>query len=84
MTGFDCASCGITRMIVSAVKLDFAAAFSFNPVLFVTLPFVVICLLYERITYIKTGRKEMHPVCKVFLFIEIAILLVYGVVRNIG
>ena len=84
ITGFDCPSCGITRMIVSISRLDFVKAFNFNPVLFITLPMIVACFLANRIRYIKTGERESYLICRIALGFEIGLLLVYGVVRNIG
>ncbi|MCR5609917.1 MAG: DUF2752 domain-containing protein, partial [Lachnospiraceae bacterium] len=34
----NCFTCGLTRMVVSLVRLDFYHAFRYNIVLFVTLP----------------------------------------------
>ncbi|MBE7041857.1 MAG: DUF2752 domain-containing protein [Ruminococcaceae bacterium] len=84
ITGFDCPGCGITRMCVSIAKLDFVAAFRFNPVVFTTLPLMLGCIAYERITYIKYGICKNPLICKIFLCIEIILLLAYGVIRNIG
>ncbi len=83
-TGFDCPGCGITRMCVSVAKLDFVAAFRYNPVIFTTWPIILGCMAYERITYIKNGVHKMPLVCNIFLCIEIILLLAYGVIRNIG
>ena len=83
-TGFDCPGCGITRMCVSIAKLDFVAAFRYNPVIFTTWPVILGCLAYEKITYIKTGVRKLPLICKILLCIEIVLLLTYGVIRNIG
>lgn len=34
-TGLQCPGCGITRMFFSMLRLDFTAAFRYNPVMFV-------------------------------------------------
>lgn len=34
-TGNECGSCGISRMMLSIISLDFKSAFFYNPVLFV-------------------------------------------------
>lgn len=83
-TGLDCPGCGITRMCMSIAKLDFVAAFRFNPVIFTTWPIILGCMAYEEITYIKKGVRKMPLVCNVILCIEIILLLTYGVIRNIG
>ena len=41
LTGISCAGCGLTRACLSALQLDFAAAFSYHP-LFFMIPIVVV------------------------------------------
>lgn len=84
ITGFDCPACGITRMFVSIAKMDFKTAFSYNSVIFVTLPLIIGCLAFERITYIINGQVSQNRVCKFLLWSEILVLIIYGVIRNIG
>ena len=84
ITSFDCPGCGITRMCVAIAGFDFAAAFHYNPVIFVTLPLILGCLVYERVTYIRTGHNKFHPLHDILLGTEIAVLIIYGVIRNIG
>ena len=36
-TGYLCPGCGLTRMFISLIKLDVAAAFNYNPVMFIVL-----------------------------------------------
>lgn len=84
VTGLQCPACGITRMLVSVSKLDFISAFHYNPVLFVTLPVILGCLINERITYIRKGYNKLNPFCSFFLWLETAILIIYGIIRNIG
>lgn len=84
ITGFDCPACGITRMFVSIAKMDFKTAFSYNSVIFVTLPLIIGCLAFERITHIINGQVSQNRVCKFLLWSEILVLIIYGVIRNIG
>lgn len=39
--GFECWGCGITRAIISAVQLDFVAAWNFNPLFVIVLPIFI-------------------------------------------
>ncbi len=82
ITGWDCPACGVTRMVVAAVKLNFRAAFWLNPYLFINLPVILFCIVYMDVKYIKTGEREIGWV-KVVLYIEIALALAFGVVRNV-
>lgn len=82
ITGLLCPACGITRMIVAVAKLDFAAAYSYNKLIFLTWPLVAIPLLHSEIRYIKTGERKSDEF-NFMLWIEIGLLLVFGVIRNI-
>ena len=82
ITGLDCPACGITRMIVAAARLNFSKSFWLNPYLFTNLPVILFCLVYSDIRYIKTGEREIGWV-KIVLYIEIALALVFGVLRNV-
>ncbi len=44
LTGFDCPGCGTARAIHAAAHGDFSAAFHYNPILVVAIPFCVIIL----------------------------------------
>ena len=83
LTGLYCPGCGITRMLISIVKLDFASAFRYNQLLFIMLPF----FLFLLINYIYSLIKKKEPIYKkinkkVWYFL-IIVLLIYGVLRNI-
>lgn len=46
ITGFDCISCGMTRACLHALRLDFAAAFSYHP-MFWSVPVLVLEFLFD-------------------------------------
>ncbi len=83
-TGLYCPSCGITGMFTALAQLDFSGAFNHNPVVFVTLPVLLIVYLSETIRYIKTDKRDLSTPAKIILVIEIAILMIYGIIRNFG
>ncbi len=80
LTGLECGACGVTRMLISMVKLDFAAAFSYNPVLFVLFwvwnIIGVLCII-DRVELVKNKRFLYTA-----MWISAAAILVFGVVRN--
>ena len=80
-TGMECPSCGATRMFASMAHLDLAAAFLYNPVLFV-LFFVWniiggLCIL-DKVEFVKKPR---------FLYAMLlgstAVFLIWGIFRNL-
>lgn len=83
VTGWLCPSCGITRMLQAMAQLDFYAAYGYNKALFITLPIILGILAVQEITYIKTGTRALAKVYKLVLWVAIAALLVFGVIRNL-
>lgn len=46
-TGYDCPGCGAQRALHTALNGDFAAAWRFNPFIFVAVPVAVIYMIVE-------------------------------------
>jgi len=82
MTGLLCSGCGVTRMCISIIRLDFYSAFNYNKAVFVTLPVLVYLLLAYEIRYIKTGQRRLTAFEKYVLIVELVLLIVFGIVRN--
>ena len=82
LTGLRCPACGITRMLLALAKFRFAEAYAYNPFLFFNLPIILFCIGYSEFRYIKTGQRSLGRL-SVVLWVEIALLLLFGVVRNI-
>ena len=81
LTGFQCPACGVSRMIVSVAKLDFAAAFHYNAFLLVTAPILLFCLIYPDVRFVLSGNRKLGWV-NVVLWCELILLVVFGVIRN--
>ena len=82
-TGFLCPGCGISRMCLALMQLDFRAAFSYHPVVILLAPFWLYAFLSWIIPYIKTGQREHTKIQNAILYVSIGLLLLYGVVRNL-
>lgn len=80
ITGLYCPGCGITRMLLSIIQLDFYQAFRYNPLLFITLPIFIIFFLNTLIT-----KKEplYNKISNKVWTIVIIIFIAYGILRNI-
>ena len=79
-----CPGCGITRMFLSLLSLDFYQAFRYNPLIFISLPILLPYLLYQL--YIWLYQKQdflikYYP--KKALWFLLFIVVIYGVIRNI-
>jgi len=80
--GLKCPGCGVTRMIVSLVKLDFQAAFNYNSFLFLTSPVILLCIFVPEYHFIKYGEYKTGWI-KYLIWAELLLTLAYGVVRNL-
>lgn len=77
VTNLYCSGCGITRAIISLLKLDFYQAFRYNPLVIILLPLL---LIYNIYIWIFNGKKKLPQCVWVVLLI---IVILYGILRNI-
>ena len=82
LTGIKCPGCGVSRMIVALVHLDVPQAFTYNPFLFITGPFLIAYFVCREIKFVKHGTSQMGKL-DCFMWIELFCAIVYGVLRNI-
>ncbi len=80
ITGFWCPGCGITRMLISILKLDFYQAFRYNPLLFTLLPFFSI---YGVAYYINWLENRQLNLPKIIWIILLIIVIFFMILRNI-
>ncbi len=78
-----CPGCGVTRMLLAIVSLNFYEAFRYNPLLFLLLPVAI--MLFGN--YLYTTYKNQTPLYQKlpnsFWITLIIILIIYGVMRNL-
>lgn len=82
VTGLDCPGCGVSRMCLALMRLDFLEAFSHNPALMILSPIWLVTFLFWLHSYIRDGRREQAQWQKWVTIVSIAVLLVFGVLRN--
>lgn len=83
LTGLKCPGCGVTRMCLALLRLDFPAAFAANPVLLLLGPVLAVIFVTYSVTYIRTGHRQAHRWQNAVLWSCITILVLYGITRNI-
>ena len=83
ITGLKCPGCGVTRMCLSIMHLDFESAFLSNQMLFMLLPVLFFLFGSYTLEYIKAGSWSMSRGKTVLAYICIGLLLLYAVYRNI-
>lgn len=83
ITGFKCPGCGITRMCLSLLRLDFKSAFYYNPAILIMLPLFLVILIRAVYVYIKNGNLNLGKVFDIIIYIIIIILIIFGILRNV-
>ena len=79
----NCPGCGVTRMIVSIFKLDFAKAFRYNQVLFILFPFGLFLLIDNIYSNFKNKSPLYKKVPEWVWITIIIILIIFGILRNV-
>lgn len=83
LTGLYCPGCGVSRMCLRLLRLDFPGAFRANPLLFIALPVIGGLLLARGARYVKTGERGT-PRWEERLWLTLAgLFVVYGLLRNL-
>src|SRR5687768_6382793 len=82
VTGFACPGCGSTRGLYCLLQGDVVAAFNFNPLLILSLPFLFYALLRYTIAALR-GRpiawKQVNPR---YIWVLVAAILSFWLFRN--
>lgn len=79
-----CPGCGLTRMIYSILKLEFYQAFRYNPLLFISLPIIIILAIDKYISWLKNKKTCLYDnISNKTWYIILAITLIYFVLRNL-
>lgn len=82
-TGIYCSGCGITRMCMALVKLDFAAAVHYNALVTLLLPFIAVFGLRRAVIYVRTGNSGPDRLETVLLTIAVILTISFGILRNL-
>lgn len=76
-----CPACGITRMFLSVLNLEFYQAFRFNPLVFLLL---IILILFSIVqTFIFINKRRFIRISNKFYLGLVIVLIIYTIARNI-
>lgn len=82
-TGLLCPGCGITRMILSILHLDFKSAFQYNQVIFIFSPIILYFIIRLYISWLKSESYKLSLIENIVVYIMLIVLLTFSIVRNI-
>lgn len=83
VTGYKCPGCGVSRMCMALMRLDVNAAYNYNKVLFLLLPVLSAVFTFQLYRYIRYNKTKLTKVQSAILYIALALLLIWGVIRNL-
>lgn len=83
ITGLLCPGCGITRMILAILHLDFKSAFQYNQVIFVLSPVIIYFVIRLYVSWLKSKPYKLSLLENIIVYIMLIVLLIFGIVRNI-
>ena len=83
LTGWHCPGCGISRMFMALLELDFMGALGYNALVLVLLPFGVVFGLRRWIIYVKTGNTAPDRLETVLLLVATVLTLAFWILRNL-
>ncbi|MFT4778405.1 MAG: hypothetical protein ACJAU0_002606 [Flavobacteriales bacterium] len=84
-TGLDCPGCGSQRAIHQLLHLNFKEAFLFNPLLILSLPYLLFAVWVDRIrptsAWSQTWRRRLMGPKSVWVIL--AVVIIFFVARNL-
>lgn len=83
LTGLECPGCGVTRMCLALLRLDFAGAWAANPGLLLLAPLILGLAGWQMIAYVRTGSRRPGRVQSALGWVLVGLLVGYGVLRNL-
>ena len=83
VTGLLCPGCGVTRMCLALLRLDFPGAWAANPGLLLLLPPLALLLGRLGLRYVKTGSTRLGRGENILIWSMVSAMLLYAVLRNL-
>ena len=78
-----CPGCGVTRLALALLRLDFHTAFHSNAALILLLPIGLSMAVVWAVRSIRTGQKALTRWQNGIVWGMIVMLLLFGVLRNV-
>ncbi len=82
LTGFTCPGCGSTRGLHRLLHGDVIAAFELNPLLILSLPFLLFALMRYTNAAVRGRQLTRHPLNPKFIWVLFVVIISFWVFRN--
>jgi hypothetical protein len=82
LTGFSCPGCGSTRGLHCLLHGDVIAAFEFNPLLILSLPFLFYALVRYTSAAMHNRPIKWNQLNSIYVWLVLAVTLSFWVFRN--
>ncbi|OUN07593.1 hypothetical protein B5G43_04480 [Flavonifractor sp. An92] len=82
LTGLECPGCGVTRMCLALLRLDFAAAWAANPGLLLLSPLILGLVGWQAMDYVRTGDRRPGRGQRLLGWTLVILVVGYGILRN--
>lgn len=82
LTGFTCPGCGSTRGMHQLLHGNIGAAFEFNPLLLVALPFLLYALVRYSYRVISGQPLERNTLAPKYIYTIFGVVLFFWIFRN--
>lgn len=83
LTGLLCPGCGISRMMIDIIHFNFHSAYYHNQAIFLLSPFILYFVAKTYISWLFDKKMKINLIENIILYIIIAILIIFGIWRNI-
>jgi hypothetical protein len=82
LTGFTCPGCGSTRGLHRLLHGDVVAAFEFNPLMVLSLPFLLYALVRYTAAAVSGRPLQRHYVNAKYIWMLFAVIMSFWIFRN--
>lgn len=82
VTGKYCPGCGISRMLLAMLRLDFETAYHANRLLFFLLPVIALYGLIKGSRYVRTGENKQKVWEQIGILAVFLITVCFWIMRN--
>lgn len=83
LSGLSCPGCGMSRALAALLRLDFAAAFGYNPLWPLYLAYILYVFLSAAVPYVRYGDLRLEPRPAWLSWAVLGVVVAFGVWRNL-